>query len=355
MENTGDDKEISLKDVVIKLKEWVEFLFSKWPTIVIMCVIGAILGITYAYIKKPIYKAQLSFALEDDKGSSGLSAAAGLASQFGFDIGGGGGGAFSGDNLMGLMKSRYMVEKALLTSVNIKGKKETLAEYYIIFNKLRDNWKNKPQLARIHFLPDVNRSTFSLQQDSLLGEIYRAITKTDLTVDKTDKKLSIVNIAMASENELFAKYFVENIAKTVSDFYVTTKTKKSEQNVSILQHQTDSVKNELNNDLGGVASSIDATPNINPARQILRTPSQYRQVKVVADQAILTELVKNLEVSKIALRKETPLIQIIDTPILPLEKEKVGRLKGAILGGGIMGFLTVCFFLLKRLIIDLLK
>ncbi len=63
--------------------------------------------LTYAWSKKPIYKAELSFALQDEKSGGGLDSALGLASQFGIDLdGGGAGGEFSGDNLLELMKSR---------------------------------------------------------------------------------------------------------------------------------------------------------------------------------------------------------------------------------------------------------
>ncbi len=101
---------------------------------------------------------------------------------------------------------------------------------------------------------------------------------------------------------------------------------------------SDSVRRALNLAITGVASSVDANPNTNPARQVLRVPSQSRQVDVQANQAILTELVKNLEISKVSLRKETPLIQVIDRPILPLEKEKLGKLRGLLTGGLLGGF-----------------
>ncbi len=53
---------------------------------------------------------------------------------------------------------------------------------------------------------------------------------------------------------------------------------------------------------------------------VRRAPSAKRQVDVQANKAILTELVKQTELAKVTLRKETPLIQIIDRPILPLMK-----------------------------------
>ncbi|MGB4775293.1 MAG: lipopolysaccharide biosynthesis protein [Daejeonella sp.] len=341
MDKELQSDEISLKELILKSKAWLKYLFSKWLIIVIIGLIGSGIGYIYANSKKPIYKAELSFALEDEKSSGGIGGALGLASQFGFDLGGGGGGAFAGDNLLQLMKSRSMVEKALLTTVDIKGKKQTLAEFYINFNKFRDQWKNKPELANVHFLPNSDRSKFSLQQDSLLGEFHKTLINNNLSVAKVDKKLSIISVNVKSGNELFSKFFTELLVKEVSDFYVETKIKKSIQNVSILQHQTDSVRRELNGAISSVAASIDANPNPNPARQILRVPSQRRQIDATANQAILTELVKNLEISKVSLRKETPLIQVIDRPILPLEKEQFSKLKGIILGAIISGFLAI--------------
>ena len=190
-ENTNiDADEISLKELILKLGEWWRFLLSKWVIILIAGIVGGAIGLTYAFIKKPIYKAELSFALQDEKSGGGLSGALGLASQFGIDLGGGGaGGEFSGDNLLELMKSRSMVEKALLTPVIINGKNETLAEFYIDFNKFRKGWEGKPELEDIRFLPDADRSKFTLKQDSILGIFHKNLITNNLTVDKVDKKL----------------------------------------------------------------------------------------------------------------------------------------------------------------------
>lgn len=337
--------EISLKELILKIRTLFSYLLSKWIIILFFGFIGGILGFFYSYYKKPVYKAELSFALEDEKSGGGVSGALGLASQLGFDVGGNGGGAFSGDNLLELMKSRSMVEKALLTSVDIEGKKQTLAEFYINYKGLRENWKNNPKLIDLHFFPGADRIKFSFQQDSLLGVFHDEIISRSLTVDKLDKKLSIVVLKVNSENEIFSKYFAEILTKEVSDFYVETKTKKSVENLAVLVHQTDSVRRALNSAISGVASSIDANPNANPARQVLRVPSQKRQVDVQANTAILTELVKNVEISKVSLRKETPLIQIIDKPILPLDVEKSSK-KLSVLIGFCLSIVIGCIILI---------
>ncbi|WP_230545072.1 lipopolysaccharide biosynthesis protein [Mucilaginibacter sp. UR6-11] len=322
--------------MILVIRKWGNYLRSKWITLIIASAIGGAIGVAYALLQKPLYTAELSFALQDEKSGGGLSSALGLASQFGIDVGGAGGsvgGEFSGDNLLELMKSRSMIEKTLLNPVEIRGKKETLADFYIEFNNFREKWQNQPKLANVHFLAGADRSKFNLTQDSLLGIFHKSLIKNNIAVEKLDKKLSIISIKVTATNELFAKLFTEVLAKTVSDFYIQTKTKKGSQNVKILQRQTDSIRQALNSSISGVASSIDATPNANPAMQTLRVPSQKHAVDVQANTAILSELVKQLAMSKMSLLQETPLIQIIDQPILPLEKEKTSKVKCLILGG----------------------
>ena len=346
-----DNDEISLKELIFKIREWYQFLLTKWKLIVAVSAIGGAIGLTYAFFQKPIYKADLTFAMEDEKsGGGGLSGALGLASSFGIDLGGGGaGGAFSGANLMALMKSRKIVEKTLLSPVEYKGKTISLADYYIEFNELREGWEKNPNLKSIHFPITSDRSNFTLQQDSVLKNIFIGIITDNLSVGQSDKKISIINVTLNSIEEIFSKEFCETLAKVTSDYYVEIKSKKSRMNVEILQKQADSIRVELNSAITGVATASDNVYNLNPAFNVKKTPSTKRQVDVQANTAILTQLVVNLELSKVALQKETPLIQIIDRPILPLYNDKASKKKGLLLGGFLAGFLTVLYLVFTNL------
>jgi uncharacterized protein involved in exopolysaccharide biosynthesis len=337
-----DNDEISLKELILKIKEWYQFLLTQWKLIVLAGVIGGLIGFTYAYRQPTNYKAVLTFALEEEKSGGGMSGLGSLASQFGFDIGGSGGGAFAGSNLIELMKSRLLVEKTLLNPIQIEGKTISIAEYYIQINKMREAWDKNPTLKNIQFLPNADREKFTLQQDSILKGIYSGLTAPgNLTIAQKDKKVSITSIEVISLNEKFSKIFCENLAKETSEYYVEIKSKKARMNVEILQKQTDSIRAELNSAITGVATAADNVFNLNMAMNVKRSPGARRQVDVQANTAMLTSLVTNLEMSKMALRKETPLIQIIDRPILPLEKEKVGKRKSLILGGFLSALLSI--------------
>jgi len=346
--------EISLKEMVFTLKEWVTYLFSRWKIILLFGLLGGGLGLAYSFTKKVVYTASLTFAIEDTQQGTGLGGALGLASQFGFDLGGNAGGIFSGLNLIELFKSRTMVEKTLLNPVTVEGKTISFAEMYIQIKELRKNWEKKPGLTNIQFLPKVDRQQFSRVQDSVLGVIYEDISKSSLKVAKKDKKLDILTIDMQSNDEKFAKYFTEALATEVSDFYISTKSKRARLNMSILERQTDSIRGELNGAITGVAIANDNTFGLNPALNVRRAPSARRQVDVQANTAILTELVKQTELARVTVRKETPLIQIIDRPIFPLKKEKFGKARGIVLGGLIAGFLVIMILIGRRIFRNLL-
>lgn len=332
---TNDD-EISLKELILKLQDWWRYLLSKWLIILIVGLLGGALGLLYSIYKKPTYVATLTFVLEEEN-KGGLANLGGLAAMAGINVGGGGGGIFQGDNILELYKSRSMLTKTLLNTSNTND--SLLIDRYITANELREGWAEDPKLSKIDFT--IPQENFSLQHDSLIGVFIDNIKENYLQVSKPDKMLSLIQVQLTAPNERFSKDFTEVLVQEVNDFYVETKTKKALENLEIVQHQADSVRYELNAAIGGVASMADANPNANPARQVLRVPSAKRQVDVQANEAILTELVKNLEMAKISLRRETPLIQIIDQPILPLKEERLGKAKGIILGGVISGFLIV--------------
>lgn len=342
----SDSDEISINKIVSRLNYWYKYLLTKAKFILVACIIGGILGFCYSYFRKPNYTALCTFVLEESESSGGLGQYAGLASMVGIDLGGNGGGIFKGDNILQLYKSRKMIEETLLTIYTFNNKKERLINRYIKYNELDKKLNSQPETKNLDFNLDVSK--FTIKHDSILGKVIETINEKHLGVAKPDKKLSIIQVTFQSKDQLFAKAFTETIVKNVNQFYADTKTKKSSENIAVLQKQADSVKAVLNNSIGGVASAIDANPNVNPAFLRLRVPSQRKQVDVQASSVIYSEIVKNLEIAKITFRREKPLIQIIDEPKLPLKDDRIGLSLSLILGVCIGGIISVLLLVSKK-------
>lgn len=341
------DDEISLKELILKLREWYRYLLSKWKVIVLAGVIGGLLGLLYAYFKKPVYTAECTFVLEEQGSGGALGQYAGLASMVGIDLGGtSSNGIFQGDNIIELYKSRAMIQKTLLSKGDFNGQKQLLINRFIELNQLKKKWRKDRWLSSINF--DIPRNKYGILHDSIINIIVKDIKKNYLTVVRPDKKLSIISVQVNSTDQLFAKKFAEGIVANVNSFYVQTKIKKSSENLAILQRQADSVRGVLNSSFGAVAAAMDANPSANAALAVLRVPSQRRQVDIQANSAIYTEVVKNLELARISLRKAAPLIQIIDTPVVPLPKDEVGILRGASIGAVLASFIVILWLAVRR-------
>lgn len=343
---------ITLRQISAHFRQVVKYLRSKWMVILIAALVGAVAGLGLAIFKKTTYSAVCSFVLDAGDKDAMLGQYAGLASLAGVSLDGGG-GLFQGDNILELYKSRTMIEKALLSTGDFDGKKQMLIDRYIQSYHLLEKWKDKDHINSINFNGDPAK--FNRKQDSIISDLVKTFNKKYLSVSKPDKKLAIIVVEVKSYDELFAKHFVEKIVDNVNTFFVQTKTKKMSQNVQVLQHQADSVRAILNSSISGVASAADAAPNANPLMQSLRVPSQRKQVDVQANTAIYGELIKNLEIAKVSLRKETPLIQLIDTPTLPLEDNKITKIKGMLIGLVLGGVLTAIWLSLKHFLGEALQ
>ncbi|WP_298740344.1 lipopolysaccharide biosynthesis protein [uncultured Chitinophaga sp.] len=357
MENTRQqhfqEDEVTLKDLILKIQDWWKYLLSKWLTIIIVGLVGAGIGLTMSLLDKPDYKGELTFVVEDNS-SSPLSAYAGLASQFGIDLGGRGSGTgvFEGDNVIEFLKSRLMIERALLSSVTYQGKTMSLAELYIDAYELRDKWK-RPELRTLKFPVTETREGFSLVQDSVLNVIHEQIVKGKYKVEKLDKKLSFIKVQCISASEVFSKVFIQHIVDQAGSFYIDTKTRHNKINIDRLQQQADSLEKLLNRKTYSAAAIQDL--NLNPARQAAGVNTELAVRDKFMLQTMYAEVVKNLELSKIAMAQETPVIQIVDRPILPLKKERLGKAKGIILGGILGGFLIVVFLLARKIYSDTMR
>lgn len=335
---SADD--FSMVKILLTIVEFYSFFLRNLRFLITGLFLGCVVGLGYSYLQKPVFTARTTFVLQEGDGGSGIGQYAGMAAMVGIDIGGGGGGIFQGDNIIQLYKSRSMIQRALLSSAKFDSKEQLLIDRYLDFTGIRKRWK-KPELNQISF---ADSSKFGVLQDSILGEVIKIIKEKSLIVDKIDKKLSILKVEVSTTDQQFSKNFNERIVSTVNNFYVVTKTGKSLQNINILQHQTDSVRTVLNGAVYTASATLDATPNLNPSKQVLRAPVQKAQFNAEANKAILSELVKHLELAKISYRKEVPLIQIVDMPIYPLDKLKVGVWKSVLIGG-MSGLALVLIFI----------
>ena len=346
--NMPKEEKISLKNVFQGFKEWLVFIMDKRKIIVYSTLITLILPLTYNYLKSPVYYANTSFVLENDASAS-LGSLSSLASMSGINTSSlmSASNLFQIDNIQELYRSNNMLRQTLLEKVTINGKSQILIDYFAKAQNLEKKWV-KEKIYLKDFYKD--KKLYTRAQDSVLKEAIKLIKKDFLIVGKPNRNTTILNVGFKHKDEVFTKIFNEVLVNRVNSFYYKTETKKTAFNLKVLQVQTDSVKRLLDISFLALAEIDQNTPNLNPLVKTAKVPYQKAMANLQANQAIYLEIVKQLELAKVAHRNKTPLIQIIDKPSFPLENNRWKFLNILILGifGG--GMLIVLLLSLQRII-----
>jgi len=294
-------------------------IFKKWYLILSSAILFGLLGIGVAWLLDPKFTAKVSFTTESDK-SSQLGLYSGIAAQFGIDLlGSVGGSAFEGDNLIEFFTSKFMIERSLLSKSNRRNR--LFIEEFLLLHFPKNEYKRYVLEKKIYINPDSSNLRI---RDSIISWSYKQIISSHLSVTRRDKKLSYIDLSYTDKDESFSQEFALQLTKTAIEYYTDYKSKKAKRNFDLLNSQTDSVRNLLYGNIEGVASSNDL--NVNPLRQTVKTTAQKLQLNASANGALYTELLKQLGLARVNLMRDTPLIQIIDTPTLPLKNQKPGRL-----------------------------
>lgn len=297
----------------------VEIIKKKWYIFLTIGLISGIFGYVYAFFSKPKYQSRLTFTLDGGSNESGLSGALNLASQLGL-----GGGAnqnmFEGDNILEVIKSRRIIESVLLTPIDNNGIRKTLADYYISIS----NFNNSPKLKNIHFTDiDQKINNQSNLRDSILFELYKDVSKNVLEISRPDKKNSIYELKVTSNDEKFSKIFTDKIIETSGAFYIKITSQKDSQIVDVLEKRVESLRNNLKN--GFVSKAINQDNNLNPAFSEGQVNSQIQQFNILSYSEAYKEMFKTLELARYQYLKKTPLVQIIDQADYPMEVKKTNK------------------------------
>jgi hypothetical protein len=336
-------QDISFRDVVLSVRQWIKYLFSKWMIITSVAFIAGLIALFMALNSKPKYTATLTFVLSTETKVNSLS---GLAGQFGLDFGGGSNDVFTGDNILTLLKSKRMIRRALFKSP--PGTNDILANIVVKEWGWDKAWAKTDHLAK-SFPFAADTALLTPVQDSLISEIRDIIVKSNLSVSRLDKKLSVFVVKTTSSNALFACYLTRFLMDESARFYIDTKTRIAKQNLLMLQKEADSLRGMLGQSISSTASGIDATYNLNPALQVQRAPIQKSQFNTSVLGTAYGEVVRNLELAKINLQREMPLYQIVDEPALPLKVERTSKLKALVIGGFVGGILIILLLVLYKM------
>ncbi|MFT4681328.1 MAG: hypothetical protein ACI9FU_001134 [Granulosicoccus sp.] len=338
-------QEDPLKQLILLVQGFYRETLSRSIFIGIFGIVFAAIGVATAILLPIEYEAKLTFLIEEPGGSaSALAGYAGVASQFGIDLGGES-SAFSTDNVVELLRSRQLVTEALLSQ---EDDGTPLINRFINAYALREEWNEDPRLEQISFGKEQG-----YLQDSLLAGIYLMLVEDHLVIERVNVTSNILYVSCVTREEQFSKKMTESLVSAVTKYYVDVKTQRTRQTLDFVQERTDSVAGALSAAELEFARWKDSQRSITKAEGYLTELRLQRQVQIL--NAMYAEAIKNLELSKVTLLKETPLMQVIDRPILPLTQIKLSLARALLIFGFIGGLLAIIWVIGGKIVRDALQ
>jgi len=143
---------------------------------------------------------------------------------------------------------------------------------------------------------------------------------------------------------VFAKLFTERLVLETMRMYVDLKTSVASRNIRRLEQRADSLMDLLNAKSYKNANLQVLDANI--AYKSSGVPIELSQRDKTVTYSLYTEVIKNLEASRMAMAGQTPVINLLDTAKYPLENQEISLLKLLLMGAaaGLVFFVLICFF-----------
>ena len=335
-----NNDEASFKGIIVTISDYKNELKKRLLIILAVAIIFSLIGFGFSRSQEDQYNAVISFIVEDQSEGSNLSALSGMANMIGIDMGGSATSSFNQQNIIELLKSRKIIERTLNNTCKIEGKSDLLINHYIRINNL------------ITDSSTINLSS-NYYNDSITRIVWFRIIDRDMDILFQNDEANILNLSFESLNAELAKNFTEIVIDEMSEMYIDHQTEKSRNTLDNLQSRSDSIFKSLKRSEINFAKVKDNNMRVMTASGRLEELQYMREVEIL--QSVYLELRKNIELAHMSVLNETPLIQIVDKPVLPLENINRSDLFWIVIFT-FLGVFTICFIIiLRKLVRDALE
>ena len=352
------DDEISLKELILKLREFWRELRRNWWLIALFC----IPFLAYNFYKhttfEKTYTASLTFMVNEDEGGGGLAGVSGVLGSFG--LGGGAGGEYNLEKMLSLLKSRKIIEKVILSKSVVDNQNDFFANHFIKVQDLHTEWSRlDSDIDLSEFIFRSNDiSTFDLTHNTALKSIHNYIIGNTskgipaLLMSTISEDTGIMELTMETKNEALSINILESMFDVLSKYYVDKSIEKQLNTFAVISAKSDSLQGELRSAEYALANFMDKN------RGLINRKDQLEQFRLEAKVKMLgtafAKVVEQKEIAEFSLNDQTPVVQIIDYPISPIEPSKSSLIKNLIIALLIGGFLSAVFIIGRKIIRDAL-
>ncbi|MEO6189671.1 MAG: hypothetical protein ABIO44_04150 [Saprospiraceae bacterium] len=296
----------------------------------------------------PQYSAKAIFMLNDSGGDN--SGIASILGQFGIATPG---QQVNLQKITEIAKTRNLAEKVFLSKATINTKEDFIGNHFIEILDHYGQWVNsnfisqKNELASFRFT-QADISKFSTIENIALKKLH-LLFLSRLETSFNDKS-GIMQLTTTVADQDLSYHLCQKLFDVLSEFYIEKTVEKQRETYEGLRHKVDSIRGLLHGKDFALANFKDSYRNTYLVQDIVPQVQIDRDVRMLS--LIYGEAVKNMEISSFALQNQTPFIQALDLPLMPLELRKQNILENLIKAIAYTFLLGFIFIILRKIIRD---
>jgi hypothetical protein len=229
--------------------------------------------------------------------------------------------------------------------VKLGNKTDYFGNFFLQRSELQNHeWSDLPVDFIDHRFKNGNLDSISIQDKNIINAISLYLNEnTDIYLD--NPKSSFQTLSVETRNDTLTHVWAQLYLKTITDYYINTKTKKSKELLVIMEKRVDSLRSALYYTQGRLANYNDQNQQI--IFQRARVIAERLQMNSTQLQALYFDALRNYDNLKFSLVKESPLLTIIEDTELPIFTLPY-RWGKIISIGTLLGFLLGCFIAYLR-------
>ena len=344
---------ITLKDLVRQIRLWIDEIIKHWYVVAFFVLLGVGYQV-YKYSKyTPLYTATITFNVDEDEGG-GNQGLTGILGQFG--LGTVRPSRYNLDKILALSKSRRVIQESLFSKITVDGKEDYIANHLLTQYKLNSTADSKA--SPFHFTHD-SLPVFSQEENAMLLTVYGAIIgppdqpKKALLSSSYNEDSNIMTLSVTTTNETISLALAQRMFDSLSKYYINKAIEKSLKTFNLVSMKRDSVLGVLKGTEYQLASFKDAH------RSMLMRTDQITELRlqreVAALSAMYAEVLKNVEVADFTVKNKTPFIQVIDTPLAPIQPVRLSFLRLMLIGVIVGGFIGSVLIIVRGIYLNTFK
>lgn len=332
------------KDIVsIDFGAFFKIIWKEKVWIILIVLLSAGLGVIRALTLKEEFVSSGKILPEYQSKVGGLGQLSGLASLAGFDVGGatGGGGDAIGPNLYpDVLNSTPFFLDLFKIKVKTKDNKEmTFGQFYDTF--ILDN-KIEEKDTKIKFPTSNQYIAVSYQTEKNLQDLRERISAV------IDKKTGLITVTVKLPDPVVATIITDYSMNFLADYITNYRTEKAKRDLNFLAERLDAAKGKYYTNQAKKAQYSDQYQLSMMKLQAADLQRERIESEYKISSTFYNTLLQKYEEAKLKLQQETPVIKVLEPPVVPNKRSEPKRPVIVLIAAFLGGIVGIVFGLIRK-------